>query len=85
MGVGPLRVCNDDRLIPGGIGHPGAIQPATLGSGMEHSERNGSPDEPMRFLQLWMLPDTASLPPSAEQRQFTRRRPRRPVAEGRGA
>jgi redox-sensitive bicupin YhaK (pirin superfamily) len=44
----------------------------TLGSGARHSERNGSADEPMRFLQFWILPDTPSLPPSVEQRQFER-------------
>jgi redox-sensitive bicupin YhaK (pirin superfamily) len=26
----------------------------------------------MRFLQFWILPDTPSLPPSVEQRQFSR-------------
>ncbi len=103
MGFGPLRVFNDDRLIPGavwpmhphrdiegityvveglfehadslgngGVLEPGAIQRATLGSGMEHSERNGSQDRPMRFLQFWLLPDTANLQPSLEQRQYTK-------------
>ena len=102
MGVGPLRVFNDDRLIPGaiwplhphrdiegityviegtfrhedsagngGILLPGAIQRATLGRGMWHSEQNGSETEPMRFLQFWILPDTADLEPSVEQRQLT--------------
>jgi redox-sensitive bicupin YhaK (pirin superfamily) len=28
----------------------------TLGTGAEHSERNHSQTEPMRFLQLWILP-----------------------------
>ena len=45
----------------------------TLGSGALHSERNGSATEPMRFLQFWIMPDTPSLEPSLEQRQFTRR------------
>lgn len=103
MGFGPLRVFNDDRLIPGAIwpmhphrdiegityvveglfehadslgnnGHllPGAVQRATLGSGMHHSERNGSTEKPMRFLQFWILPETPGLPPSLEQRQYTR-------------
>lgn len=103
MGFGPLRVFNDDRLIPGaawpmhphrdiegityvveglfehadslgngGVLEPGAIQRATLGSGMQHSERNGSQDKPMRFLQFWILPDKAGLKPSVEQRQYTR-------------
>jgi quercetin 2,3-dioxygenase len=100
-GFGPLRVFNDDRLVPGavwpmhphkdiegityvlegtfehedslgngGILLPGAVQRATLGSGMWHSERNGSPDTPVRFLQFWILPDTPDLPPSLEQRQW---------------
>lgn len=60
-----------DSLGNGGTLDPGAIQRATLGSGMQHSERNGSPDRPMRFLQFWILPHTANLPPSVEQRQFT--------------
>jgi quercetin 2,3-dioxygenase len=103
MGIGPLRVFNDDRLAPGAIWpmhphadvegltyvlegtfehadslgnggrlQPGAIQRMTLGSGAEHSERNGSTTEPMRFLQFWILPDTPGLTPSLEQRQFTR-------------
>lgn len=103
MGIGPLRVFNDDRLVPGadwpmhphadvegityvvegtfehadslgngGTLQPGGVQRMTLGSGALHSERNGSTTEPMRFLQFWILPDTASLPPSLEQRQFTR-------------
>jgi quercetin 2,3-dioxygenase len=103
MGLGPLRVFNDDRLAPGadwpmhphadveGITYvvegafahadslgndgtllPGGVQRMTLGSGALHSERNGSTTEPMRFLQFWILPETPSLPPSVEQRQFTR-------------
>ncbi|MPZ97776.1 MAG: pirin family protein [Dehalococcoidia bacterium] len=101
MGVGPLRVFNDDRLIEGAAWpmHPhadvegityvveghfehadslgnggrlesGGVQRMTLGSGAEHSERNASEDEPMRFLQLWIFPETSSLPPEIEQRQF---------------
>ena len=50
---------------------PGAIQRMTMGSGAWHSERNGSTTEPMRFLQFWILPDTAGLEPGLEQRQFT--------------
>ena len=103
MGIGPLRVFNDDRLVAGadwpmhphadvegltyvvegtfehadslgedGTLRPGGVQRMTLGSGALHSERNGSKTEPMRFLQFWILPDTPSLPPSVEQRQFSR-------------
>jgi quercetin 2,3-dioxygenase len=49
----------------------GSVQRMTLGSGALHSELNASKDEPMRFIQLWILPDTADLPPGVEQREFT--------------
>ena len=49
----------------------GSIQRMTLGSGALHSERNASPTEPMRFIQIWILPNTASLPPGVEQRVFS--------------
>lgn len=66
----------------GGILPPGSVQRVTLGSGMEHSERNHSKTEPMRFIQLWILPSQRGLEPSIEQRSFTteeRRNVLRPV------
>jgi redox-sensitive bicupin YhaK (pirin superfamily) len=50
----------------------GAVQRMTLGSGALHSEQNASEDEPMRFIQIWVLPDTADLEPEVEQRVFSR-------------
>jgi hypothetical protein len=61
-----------DSLGNDGLLRPGAVQLMSLGSGALHSEQNGSATEPMEFLQLWILPDTASLAPSLQQRQFTR-------------
>jgi quercetin 2,3-dioxygenase len=61
-----------DSLGNDGILKPGGVQLMSLGSGAEHSEQNGSETEPMEFLQLWILPDTPSLPPSLQQRQFSR-------------
>ena len=49
----------------------GSVQRMTLGSGALHSERNASQTEPMRFIQIWILPDTADLPPAVEQKVFT--------------
>ena len=60
-----------DSLGNDGVLHPGGVQLMSLGSGAEHSEMNGSGSEPMEFLQLWILPDTPSLPPAVQQRQFT--------------
>ena len=61
-----------DSLGNGGVLNPGAIQRATLGSGMQHSERNGSQETPMRFLQFWILPSATNLTPSVDQRQYTK-------------
>ena len=49
----------------------GSVQRMTLGSGALHSELNASQTEPMRFIQIWILPDTADLAPGVEQRVFT--------------
>ena len=104
MGVGSLRVFNDDSIIAGAewpmhphrdiesltyvvegsfahldsLGNrgelaPGAAQVMTFSSrGAQHSERNGSPDEPMRFIQFWILPSEAGLDDAVQQHQFTR-------------
>ena len=50
----------------------GSVQRMTLGSGALHSEQNASEDEPMRFIQIWILPDTPGLEPEVEQQVFTR-------------
>jgi len=55
----------------GGVLPPGSVQRATLGSGMMHSEQNHSKTEPMRFIQLWIIPARRGLPPSVEQRSFS--------------
>jgi redox-sensitive bicupin YhaK (pirin superfamily) len=50
----------------------GSVQRVTLGSGALHSELNASQTEAMRFIQIWILPDTAGLSPEVEQREFTK-------------
>jgi redox-sensitive bicupin YhaK (pirin superfamily) len=50
----------------------GSVQRMTLGSGALHSELNASETEPMRFIQIWILPDTPDMTPGVEQRIFTR-------------
>jgi redox-sensitive bicupin YhaK (pirin superfamily) len=60
-----------DSMGNGGILLPGSVQRATLGSGMQHSEGNHSQTEPMRFIQLWIIPSKRGLPPSVEQRSYS--------------
>jgi quercetin 2,3-dioxygenase len=49
----------------------GSVQRMTLGSGARHSERNASETEPMRFIQMWILPRERGLTPGVEQKVFT--------------
>ena len=50
---------------------PGSVQRMTLGRGAFHSEQNASETEPMRFIQMWIMPEELGLPPGVEQRIFT--------------
>lgn len=68
---GTFRHEDDIGGAPGPL-PAGSVQRMTLGSGAWHSEQNASQTEPMRFIQIWILPDTAGLPPGVEQRSFTR-------------
>jgi hypothetical protein len=102
MGVGALRVFNDDRIIAGAEwplhphqdiesltyvveGHfshadslgnngrldPGAAQVMTFShAGDLHSEKNGSSEDPLRFIQFWILPSVGGLETRVQQRQY---------------
>jgi redox-sensitive bicupin YhaK (pirin superfamily) len=49
----------------------GSVQRMTLGRGAWHSEQNASETEPMRFIQLWIVPAERGLEPGVEQKSFT--------------
>jgi len=57
---------DDYPVIPAG-----SVQRMSLGSGAWHSERNASKTDPMRFIQMWIMPATRGLEPSVEQKVFT--------------
>jgi redox-sensitive bicupin YhaK (pirin superfamily) len=50
-----------------GVLYPGLAQRMSAGRGIRHSEMNASETEPVHFVQMWVLPDTAGVDPGYEQ------------------
>lgn len=66
---GALR--HKDSTGGAGLIRAGEVQRMTAGTGVAHSEFNASEGEPVRLLQMWVLPERAGLTPSYEQKRFT--------------
>lgn len=102
-GFGPLRVINEDRVVPsmgfgthghrdmeiisyvvaGELAHKdsmgtvavlkrGDIQCMSAGSGVMHSEFNGSSTQEVHFLQIWIVPDRHGTLPRYRDAHFSR-------------
>ncbi|MEM7152193.1 MAG: pirin family protein [Myxococcota bacterium] len=63
-----------DSMGNGSVIRPGEVQRMSAGTGVTHSEYNGSKTAGVRFLQIWIVPDERGIEPSYEQRDFTEER-----------
>jgi hypothetical protein len=68
---GSFRHQDDVGGSPGPL-PAGSVQRMTLGRGAWHSEQNASETEPMRFIQMWIMPAEPGLEPGVEQKVFTK-------------
>ncbi|WP_216853392.1 pirin family protein [Phytoactinopolyspora halotolerans] len=53
-----------DTTGAGGVIHPGLAQRLSAGRGVRHSEFNDHRPSPLRFVQMWVPPDSAGADPS---------------------
>jgi redox-sensitive bicupin YhaK (pirin superfamily) len=65
------QLAHKDSMGNGSTIRPGDVQLMSAGTGVRHSEFNGSSDELVHFLQIWVQPNAANLTPSYAEKRFS--------------
>lgn len=76
------ELAHRDSMGNSGVIHPGLAQRMSAGTGVEHSEKNGSDATPVHFIQMWVVPDTANVTPSYQQQEICLGTGLTPIASG---
>ncbi|MGB3325625.1 MAG: pirin family protein [Mycolicibacterium fortuitum] len=76
------QLAHADSMGNSGVIYPGLAQRMSAGTGVQHSEKNGSDSEPVHFVQMWVLPDTAGVTPSYQQQEIELSATLTPIASG---
>ena len=66
---------HEDSMGNGRIIKPGEFQYMAAGTGVQHSEYNPSPRNPVHFLQIWIMPDKRGCKPAYGERSTAGAKP----------
>lgn len=61
------HLSHQDSMGNGSTIQPGDIQLMSAGTGVVHSEMNGSKEQPVHFLQIWVMPNVKQKAPNYQQ------------------
>ena len=59
-----------DSMGNTGVISKGEVQVMSAGTGIQHSEKNKNPDQPVNLLQIWVFPDEKNVTPRYDQKAF---------------